>query len=79
MKKESISRPCHGLLKSNLISKELVQMRLTRSGPAEVELLIGDPEKAQQVLGWKAQTNLEQLCQLMVEADILRCKSGRSF
>ena len=32
MKKESISRPCHGSSKSNLISKELVQMRLTRSG-----------------------------------------------
>ena len=39
---------------------------------AEVELLIGDPSKANQELGWKANTSLEQLCQLMVNADLRR-------
>ena len=40
--------------------------------PAEVELLIGDPSKATEKLGWKAQTTLEELCRMMVEADLRR-------
>jgi len=47
--------------------------------PAEVELLIGNPEKAARVLGWKPQTTLEQLCQMMVEADLKRNERGFSF
>ena len=49
--------------------------------PAEVELLIGDPTKAKKVLGWQAKTTLEQLCQMMVEADLRRNTSDtdRSF
>lgn len=47
--------------------------------PAEVELLIGDPGKAQRELGWTPQTSLEQLCQMMVEADIRRNEAGFSF
>ena len=47
--------------------------------PAEVDLLIGDPEKAKRVLGWEPSTTLEQLCQMMVEADIRRNESGFSF
>lgn len=47
--------------------------------PAEVDLLIGNPEKAQRVLGWKPQTTLEQLCQMMVEADLQRNQRGFSF
>lgn len=47
--------------------------------PAEVELLIGNPEKARRELGWAPQTTLEQLCQMMVEADIARCERGFSF
>ncbi len=52
-----------------------VNPKLFRS--AEVELLIGDPSKAYQELGWKAKTNLEQLCQLMVNADLERLKAER--
>ncbi|SEO12262.1 GDP-mannose 4,6-dehydratase [Vreelandella aquamarina] len=44
--------------------------------PAEVELLIGNPEKATQVLGWKPETSLEELCRMMVEADLERVKNG---
>ncbi|MCA7923252.1 GDP-mannose 4,6-dehydratase [Burkholderia cenocepacia] len=47
--------------------------------PAEVDLLIGDPQKASDLLGWKPETSLEQLCQMMVEADIRRNESGFSF
>jgi GDPmannose 4,6-dehydratase len=47
--------------------------------PAEVELLIGDPAKAQSKLGWAPKTTLEQLCQMMVEADLHRNKVGFSF
>lgn len=38
--------------------------------PSEVEHLIGDPSKAERVLGWKAKTGIEDLCKEMVEADI---------
>ena len=47
--------------------------------PAEVELLIGDPAKAKAKLGWEPKTTLEQLCQMMVEADLRRNKAGFSF
>jgi GDPmannose 4,6-dehydratase len=47
--------------------------------PAEVELLIGDPAYAKAKLGWEPQTTLEQLCQMMVEADLRRNQAGFSF
>ncbi len=47
--------------------------------PAEVELLIGDPAKATAMLGWSSETSLEELCRIMVEADIRRNNSGFSF
>jgi len=47
--------------------------------PAEVDLLIGDPAKAKTDLGWEATTTLEQLCAMMVEADLRRVESGSSF
>lgn len=40
--------------------------------PAEVDILIGDPSKARAELGWKAETTLEELCRMMVEADCER-------
>lgn len=47
--------------------------------PAEVELLIGDPSKAKTILGWEPKTKLEELCSMMVKADITRNKNGASF
>jgi len=47
--------------------------------PAEVELLIGNPEKAKNTLGWEPKTSLEQLCQMMVEEDIRRNAQGFCF
>jgi GDPmannose 4,6-dehydratase len=47
--------------------------------PAEVDLLIGDPAKAGEKLGWKPQTSLEELCRMMVQADLRRNQAGFSF
>src|SRR5579884_1168337 len=38
--------------------------------PAEVELLVGDPSKAERKLGWRATTSFEELVAMMVEADL---------
>jgi len=38
--------------------------------PAEVDLLVGDPSKARNVLGWEPQTNFEGLIRLMVDSDL---------
>ncbi|ASL48450.1 GDP-mannose 4,6-dehydratase [Burkholderia sp. AD24] len=59
--------------------KAIVKINPKFYRPAEVELLIGDPAKARAELGWEPGTNLEELCQMMVEADIRRNKSGFSF
>lgn len=37
--------------------------------PAEVELLLGDPTKANNLLGWKAKTTIEELIEEMVNHD----------
>src|SRR5690554_4948957 len=44
--------------------------------PAEVEVLLGKPEKARRVLGWVAGTSLEQLVAMMVDADLARVSAG---
>ena len=46
---------------------------------AEVELLIGNPEKAKKELDWEPTTTLEELCAMMVKEDIRRNKAGLSF
>ena len=40
--------------------------------PAEVAVLLGNPAKAREKLGWEAKTTLEQLVQMMVDADMAR-------
>ncbi|MCY0387552.1 GDP-mannose 4,6-dehydratase [Robbsia sp. Bb-Pol-6] len=59
--------------------KQIVSINPKFYRPAEVELLIGNPEKAKNVLGWEPSTGLEQLCKMMVEADIRRNNQGFSF
>ncbi|AKM00407.1 GDP-mannose 4,6-dehydratase [Burkholderia pyrrocinia] len=59
--------------------KTIVRINPKFYRPAEVELLIGDPQKARDALGWRPTTTLEQLCQMMVEADIRRNEIGFSF
>jgi GDPmannose 4,6-dehydratase len=59
--------------------KTVVRVNQKFYRPAEVELLIGNPEKAKRELGWEPKTTLEQLCQLMVEADLRRNTAGVSL
>ncbi len=59
--------------------KTMVKVNPAFYRPAEVELLIGDPSKAKNELDWMPQTTLEQLCRMMVEADLRRNESGSSF
>lgn len=47
--------------------------------PAEVDLLIGDPAKARERLGWEPKMTLEELCRIMVEADLRRNGASASF
>ncbi len=44
--------------------------------PAEVDLLIGNPEKASRVLGWEPTVSFEQLVTMMVDADLEMLKKG---
>jgi GDPmannose 4,6-dehydratase len=59
--------------------KEIVRVNPEFYRPAEVELLIGDPQLARDKLGWEPSTTLEELCAMMVEADLRRNKVGYSF
>lgn len=59
--------------------KQLVGVSSKFYRPAEVELLIGDPAKAKRELGWEPKTTLEELCQMMVDADLRRNEAGFSF
>jgi len=40
--------------------------------PAEVDVLLGNPEKAKTTLGWAPKTSMEQLITMMVDADLRR-------
>ncbi len=50
--------------------KEFVKFDARYERPAEVDLLIGDPSKAEAKLGWKPKTLFKELTELMVDADI---------
>ena len=50
--------------------KQLVRVNPSFYRPAEVDLLVGDAAKANRELEWQATTSLEELCRMMVEADI---------
>jgi GDPmannose 4,6-dehydratase len=59
--------------------KEIVRVNPAFYRPSEVELLIGNPQKAKDELGWEPSTTLEELCAMMVEADMHRNDKGYSF
>jgi GDPmannose 4,6-dehydratase len=59
--------------------KTIVQVNPKFYRPSEVDLLIGNPAKAKAALGWEPKTTLEELCALMVEADLRRNRDGWSF
>ena len=45
--------------------------------PTETNSLIGNPEKAQEILGWRPSTTLEEICALMVKADSHRIEQEK--
>jgi len=47
--------------------------------PAEVDLLIGNPQKTKDELGWEPKCTLEELCTMMVKEDLRRNEAGFSF
>jgi GDPmannose 4,6-dehydratase len=59
--------------------KTLVRINPSFYRPAEVEMLIGNSAKARKKLGWAAQTTVEELCRVMVEADLRRNVAGARF
>jgi GDPmannose 4,6-dehydratase len=59
--------------------KTLVRINPKFYRPAEVDLLIGNPAKAKAELDWEPRTTLEELCRMMVEADLRRNTRGVSF
>ncbi|MDA0570548.1 GDP-mannose 4,6-dehydratase [Burkholderia gladioli] len=57
----------------------LVEINPRFHRPAEVDLLIGFADKAKEKLGWQPRTTLEQLCRMMVEADLTRNLHHETF
>jgi GDPmannose 4,6-dehydratase len=57
--------------------KVLVRINPEYYRPAEVELLIGNPEKATRALGWKQSINISELVTMMVQADLERVQKGK--
>lgn len=62
-----------------LSGKTLVKVNPEFYRPAEVDLLVGNPAKAERVLGWTPRTTLEEICHTMIESDLRRIHDGRSF
>jgi GDPmannose 4,6-dehydratase len=57
--------------------KHRVQVSPDFFRPTEAISLCGNPAKAQALLGWKAQTHVDQICRMMVEKDVERLRAGR--
>jgi GDPmannose 4,6-dehydratase len=55
--------------------KDHVEVDKRYQRPTEVDALIGDPSKAEKILGWKAKTHWKELAKLMVDADLEKAKS----
>lgn len=73
---------------------ELVEIAFARAGlnwkdhvvqdpkllrPAEVDLLVGDPSKAKNKLGWEPRVKFKELIELMVDADIVRHQREKDY
>lgn len=57
-------------LEKMLSGKTIVEVSPSYYRPTEVELLIGNPAKAEQQLGWKPNTELDDLIKIMTKADL---------
>ena len=55
--------------------KDYIEVDKRYVRPTEVDALVGDPSKAEKILGWKAKTHWKALAKLMVDADIEKVKT----
>ena len=63
------TKPQHAKAGDTVVEIDPVYFR-----PTEVDILIGDPSKAEKMLGWKPLTSFEELVALMVDADVTFAK-----
>ena len=56
----------------------LVEVSPSYFRPTEVDALVGDYSKAKEVLGWEPKTKVEELCRIMVEADLALAKHEKA-
>ena len=63
-----VRREENGFVKGIGDSVRVVDPRYLR--PTEVDLLLGDPTKAKQKLGWKPKVTMQQLAKMMIESDL---------
>jgi GDPmannose 4,6-dehydratase len=59
--------------------KVLIEIDPRYYRPTEVELLIGDPSKAKEKLGWEPKVKLEELVKIMVKADEESVQRNHTF
>ena len=65
-----IVKACNNPLYQVEIGKEVVAVDPRYFRPTEVDLLLGDPTKAEQKLGWKREFNLQDLVNDMMKSDL---------
>jgi GDPmannose 4,6-dehydratase len=50
--------------------RDFVEFNPRYTRPSEVDVLLGDPSKAREKLGWKPAVNTQELCRMMVQHDL---------
>jgi len=59
--------------------KTIVKVNPKFYRPAEVEILIGNPNKAKNILNWNAKVNFNELCKMMMLSDIERIRKNQEI
>ncbi len=59
--------------------REIIKVNPKQFRPAEVDLLLGNPRKAEEKLGWKAKTKFGELVKIMTKHDYNLIKSGEKI
>jgi GDPmannose 4,6-dehydratase len=70
----SFSENCGSLKKPPEPGQIVVSIDPRYFRPAEVEFLLGDPAKAERVLGWKPRMGFDELIRIMVEKDLVEAR-----
>lgn len=54
--------------------KTIIKVNSDFYRPAEIDVLIGNPSKAKDILGWEVETSFDQLVEMMMKEDLLRAQ-----